>query len=855
MSSVSWPVISSWKDPVANAAALPASGNTDGDARVDVSTDTIYLWHDAGSNWLAVATPGAAIALDGLNGDVSASGPGVVSATVNSVGGSSAANVHSAELLANAATNANTASAIVKRDASGDFSAGKITASTYLSSTTNIKLGKTAYATISGTGNTLVGDNAGTSITSGIGNVALGLNAAPSVVSGAYGIFLGALAGQIATSSGPANIGIGYQAMYMVGVGQTNIGIGYAAGSQVDSGSNNIAIGTSSGLVAPGTASNTICIGNAVTVSTANHAIIGNSSNRVGLCGITPSAYLTLPAVSTTAGTSSLKITAGTVMTTPEQGAIESDGTHLYWTNSGGTRVDLASGGGSGADQALSNLTSPTAINQILTGDGVINLQLATPNATGANSKLITALTGTANDSGFSSGGISLTSGASDDRTGSINLSTGQSANSKSGDVNLFTGDNNVTASVNNTGTVNIWSGYINDSGSSGSGGDVAIFTGDNAGTGSSGEVTLNSGASTGGASGNIVIGTGAGVTRGSIDLDASKVNLFSKMEFDPAYTPSFWGSPGYSLLLNTDSVPDDGTQISVFGSTDSTTSAATPSVLIASGASSLGSTNVSTGEVDLQTGYITGTGVTGGTSGGININTGNATGSANSGYIILQSGSTVDGNTGNLTIGTGIPGGGGSRGSATISASSIVLDGPTKVSNSIQIPEISTPSNPEANTDKAYFKSDGQLYELDSSGTEFPVGNGWVKFTAHYTDFAVASTNHSFVAGALPPHCYVSNIIIKHSVAFTGGAISAVTAQGKYTSASLGTLVQSDGLDVFQSPSDTAVGQSAFPYTIATYGSAANVSIAIDSVGANLDQLTQGTVIVAYQISRLVLP
>jgi hypothetical protein len=63
-----------------------------------------------------------------LSGDVSASGPGFAVATVNSIGTSSAANVHSAELLANAATNLNTASTIVKRDSSGNFVAGTITA-------------------------------------------------------------------------------------------------------------------------------------------------------------------------------------------------------------------------------------------------------------------------------------------------------------------------------------------------------------------------------------------------------------------------------------------------------------------------------------------------------------------------------------------------------------------------------------------------------------------------------------------------------------------------------------------------------------------------------------------------------
>lgn len=57
--------------------------------------------------------------ITGLTSDVSATGPGSVAATVNSVGTSSATNVHSAELLANAATALNTVNTIVKRNASG----------------------------------------------------------------------------------------------------------------------------------------------------------------------------------------------------------------------------------------------------------------------------------------------------------------------------------------------------------------------------------------------------------------------------------------------------------------------------------------------------------------------------------------------------------------------------------------------------------------------------------------------------------------------------------------------------------------------------------------------------------------
>lgn len=112
----------------ASAANFPVS-SYDGDAAIAADTNTLYIYDTTGPGWVAVATPGAAIAIDGLTGDVTATGPGVVPATVALVGGSSAANVHAAELLANAATDANTASTIVKRDASGNFSAGTITAS------------------------------------------------------------------------------------------------------------------------------------------------------------------------------------------------------------------------------------------------------------------------------------------------------------------------------------------------------------------------------------------------------------------------------------------------------------------------------------------------------------------------------------------------------------------------------------------------------------------------------------------------------------------------------------------------------------------------------------------------------
>lgn len=115
-----------WKAPVATAANLPATGNTPGDARVTLDNDDIYVW--TGSSWVPVASPGAVGGITALISDVTANGPGAAVATVQFVGGTSAANVALGANSANAATSLNTPNTIVKRDGSGNFAAGTITA-------------------------------------------------------------------------------------------------------------------------------------------------------------------------------------------------------------------------------------------------------------------------------------------------------------------------------------------------------------------------------------------------------------------------------------------------------------------------------------------------------------------------------------------------------------------------------------------------------------------------------------------------------------------------------------------------------------------------------------------------------
>jgi hypothetical protein len=91
--------------------------------------DTTHAGYLASADWNTFnGKQTAGNYITALTGDVTASGPGSVAATVASVGGSSAANINTSQLATAAATNLNTASTIVKRDASGNFVAGNITA-------------------------------------------------------------------------------------------------------------------------------------------------------------------------------------------------------------------------------------------------------------------------------------------------------------------------------------------------------------------------------------------------------------------------------------------------------------------------------------------------------------------------------------------------------------------------------------------------------------------------------------------------------------------------------------------------------------------------------------------------------
>jgi hypothetical protein len=162
-------------------------------------------------------------------------------------------------------------------------------------------------------------------------------------------------------TTGSANIGIGHQALYFNVSGLRNIGIGYQSLLFTTS-SYNAAIGYMSGFTLTGatynsflgynagynanqlaTAANSMGLGANTFTNRSNQIVIGDASVvetqlRTGVyIGSTsttahtaPTARLHIAAGTASASTAPIKLTSGTLMTNPESGALEFDGTDFW---------------------------------------------------------------------------------------------------------------------------------------------------------------------------------------------------------------------------------------------------------------------------------------------------------------------------------------------------------------------------------------------------------------------------------------------------------------------------------------------------------------------------------------------
>jgi hypothetical protein len=106
-------------------------------------------------------------------------------------------------------------------------------------------------------------------------------------------------------------------------------------------------------------------------------------NGKIGIQQTTPTAYMHIAAGSGSAGTAPLKLTAGTVLSTPEDGAIEFDGTDLFLTENS-TRYKLSK---TLAGQLTTSFSSPSlsAYNSVTTTLSVAGAQPGDVVAVSAN--------------------------------------------------------------------------------------------------------------------------------------------------------------------------------------------------------------------------------------------------------------------------------------------------------------------------------------------------------------------------------------------------------------------------------------------------------------------------------------
>ncbi|HQQ76835.1 MAG TPA: tail fiber domain-containing protein, partial [Thermoanaerobaculia bacterium] len=266
------------------------------------ATDALPVFVDSNGQ---LGTAGGTINATNFSGSLAGDVTGTQSATVVAqVGGQAAANVAAGAVAANAAASTNTASTIVKRDASGNFAAGTITAA----------LSGAASANVLKSGDTMTG-----TLTLDPGNISF--SAATSTAAtgsilkngtrflhnyGTQNTFLGVGAGNFSMSLNPGeafrNTGVGALALSGNATGSLNTAVGYFALLANTSGSYNTAVGGGS-LVNSRTGSRNTAVGGG-TLSSSN----GDDNTALGHDAL----YYALDAGRNTAvGSAALRTTMG----------------------------------------------------------------------------------------------------------------------------------------------------------------------------------------------------------------------------------------------------------------------------------------------------------------------------------------------------------------------------------------------------------------------------------------------------------------------------------------------------------------------------------------------------------------
>ncbi len=196
----------------------------------------------------------------------------------------------------------------------------------------NTAIGTNALvANISGNENTSIGNNTLYKNTGGTYNVAVGSFSLYNSTTGVNNTSVGS--GALGSTTGSGNAVLGIYALSSNTTGNNNVALGASAGVSSAAGDNNIFIGYYTAPPISTTASNQLNIGN---------WIYGNNG-KIGFGIANPAAFFHLRAGAGSPGAAPLKFTAGTILSTPENGAMEYNGTN-YFVSSNDTRYTMMKG-------------------------------------------------------------------------------------------------------------------------------------------------------------------------------------------------------------------------------------------------------------------------------------------------------------------------------------------------------------------------------------------------------------------------------------------------------------------------------------------------------------------------------
>lgn len=818
-----------WEAPVANAAALPTLGNSNGDVRVTQDTSDAWIWNASASRWVNTgvkesalfgSTPspqGYEIVDDNsvpnqrthelVLQPADATNPGAVSVGAQSFGG---AKTFEGDVFINSELDmlshaiVNVIDPVDPQDV-----ATKNYVDTLPSSGANTALSNLISPTAVNQDLTF---NTGSIITNIKTVDTIGVRSSGITVQTGDASGVGIRTGNIILQSG-----IGDRPGAVVVQGGDSTGTFAGAGIGLTAGTNN---GTGNG------GSITILAGSSTSSGLPGDILIATGDNGTdrGLIGF--------------------------------QNGSEGTAGHVWTSIDTAGNGEWMAGSGGGANQTLSNLTAPTAINEDLIfdtgstatlataegiGDDSSGLIISSGEAPGFNSGNVTVKSGDgevdsgdlllkSGDASSNSGIVELKSGdSSGGDTGNMEISTGAPDTGVSGNLTISTGD----AEANASGTINITSG-VADSTSGG----VSIYTGDGTGTDSvTGTIVMSSGNATGtGASGDVNISSGISeTTTGSLRFESASgqgTDGGSGSLTIQSGAAVGTGASGNFVMKSGDAV--DSTSGSVNLTSGNTSTGESGSLFINSGSTSTGGNS---GQVLLSSGnttiggnsgitqLITGNAVDG-TSGGVNFATGAITGTGSSGSANISTGAVIDGDSGFISIATGAASGIGETGDIVIS---------TGIPASGAQGKIILADGSEGLTGSIWTSS-------DTTGRGEWVLGGWVKYTLPVAAFSAASLSNDILVTTVPVRGIVKQAFAKHSTAFSGGGATTVLI-------SFGSTVNSSNGLITDTEVTVAPASNVYNFNTGLSNLWAQDFVATEEIRAymvsdvNIDTLTSGSI------------